>query len=274
MLLHAGDYCAPFSLQPFEEAQHVAGRRVRQERRRHAGTAREGARRASAPSCSRRRTASSSAAQRILRRPRHRRRAAAQHRGAQHRRARLHAPAGDEDARRHADRESGRGVRLALRHAEGRDPRSRHEDRWSSSVSTPRTGRHDGCAAGSSSSTTARSSRSSSRAGCARRASTRRFIRRRAASSGFATGSRPASSSAADRTPSTTTDAPTADPAMLDVAPVLGVCYGMQLIAHLLGRRGDARRPARVRPRRDHGRRVASALFDGIRSERDARRCG
>src|SRR3954463_14655476 len=29
--------------------------------------------------------------------------------------------------------------------------------------------------------------------------------------------------------------APTADPAILDVAPVLGLCYGMQLIAHLQG---------------------------------------
>ena len=29
--------------------------------------------------------------------------------------------------------------------------------------------------------------------------------------------------------------APTADPEMLDVAPVLGLCYGMQLIAHLQG---------------------------------------
>src|SRR5258706_9073690 len=29
--------------------------------------------------------------------------------------------------------------------------------------------------------------------------------------------------------------APTVDPALLDVAPVLGLCYGMQLIAHLQG---------------------------------------
>ncbi|MBC7841276.1 MAG: glutamine-hydrolyzing GMP synthase [Gemmatimonadaceae bacterium] len=37
--------------------------------------------------------------------------------------------------------------------------------------------------------------------------------------------------------PSSVTDvgAPTIDPALLDVAPVLGVCYGMQLIAHLQG---------------------------------------
>ena len=37
--------------------------------------------------------------------------------------------------------------------------------------------------------------------------------------------------------PSSVTDAgaPTIDPALLDIAPVLGVCYGMQLIAHLEG---------------------------------------
>ena len=77
--------------------EHVARGRVREERRRHARPARARRRRASAPSCSRGRTASSSADQRILRGARHRRRAAAQHRGPQHRRARLHAPAGDED---------------------------------------------------------------------------------------------------------------------------------------------------------------------------------
>jgi GMP synthase (glutamine-hydrolysing) len=41
---------------------------------------------------------------------------------------------------------------------------------------------------------------------------------------------------------------PTADPALFDVAPVLGVCYGMQLIAYLLG--GEVTRGGR----REYGR--------------------
>ncbi len=82
MLLHAGDYCAPFSLRPIEEAQHVAGRRVRPERRRHAGPPRARAVRASASSCSSGRTASRSAGAAHPRRARHRRRPrAAVHRG-------------------------------------------------------------------------------------------------------------------------------------------------------------------------------------------------
>ena len=56
---------------------------------------------------------------------------------------------------------------------------------------------------------------------------------------------------------------PTADPVLFDVAPVLGVCYGMQLIAHLLGAevtRGGRREYGRaeIRPT------VQSALFDGF----------
>ena len=43
--------------------------------------------------------------------------------------SRPHASAGDEDARRDADRESGRGVRLALRHAVGGAARPRHARR-------------------------------------------------------------------------------------------------------------------------------------------------
>ena len=58
-------------------------------------------------------------------------------------------------------------------------------------------------------------------------------------------------------------NAPTADPALFDVAPVLGVCYGMQLIAHLLGsevKRGGRREYGRaeIRPT------VRSALFEGF----------
>ena len=56
---------------------------------------------------------------------------------------------------------------------------------------------------------------------------------------------------------------PTADPVLFDVAPVLGVCYGMQLIAHVLGAevtRGGRREYGRaeIRPT------VESALFEGF----------
>lgn len=58
-------------------------------------------------------------------------------------------------------------------------------------------------------------------------------------------------------------NSPLADPALLDIAPILGVCYGMQLIAHLSGAkvgRGE---------RREYGRAEAivkdpSGLFDGF----------
>jgi GMP synthase (glutamine-hydrolysing) len=58
-------------------------------------------------------------------------------------------------------------------------------------------------------------------------------------------------------------NAPSADPVMFDVAPVLGVCYGMQLMAHVLGAqvsRGGRREYGRaeIRPT------VQSALFDGF----------
>jgi GMP synthase (glutamine-hydrolysing) len=56
---------------------------------------------------------------------------------------------------------------------------------------------------------------------------------------------------------------PSADPALLDVAPVLGVCYGMQLIAHLHG--GGVTRAGR----REYGRAEVSVddpagLFGGF----------
>ena len=58
-------------------------------------------------------------------------------------------------------------------------------------------------------------------------------------------------------------NAPTADPVLFDVAPVLGVCYGMQLMAHVLGaevKRGGRREYGRaeIRPT------VASMLFEGF----------
>ena len=58
-------------------------------------------------------------------------------------------------------------------------------------------------------------------------------------------------------------NAPLADAAVLDVAPVLGVCYGMQMIAHILGAevtRGGQRQYGRdeIRPTRD------SVLFHGF----------
>ena len=62
---------------------------------------------------------------------------------------------------------------------------------------------------------------------------------------------------------------PTADPALFDVAPVLGVCYGMQLIAKLHGGqviRGSQRQYGRdqIRPTRE------SPLFGGFSTDEDA----
>ena len=64
-------------------------------------------------------------------------------------------------------------------------------------------------------------------------------------------------------------NAPSADLALFDVAPVLGVCYGMQLIAHLLGGevvRGGQRQYGRdeIRPTRE------SALFRGFDANENA----
>jgi len=57
--------------------------------------------------------------------------------------------------------------------------------------------------------------------------------------------------------------APTIDRAVFDIAPVLGICYGMQLIAHLEG--GDVKRGGR----REYGRgeltvQESKGLFDGF----------
>ncbi len=51
-------------------------------------------------------------------------------------------------------------------------------------------------------------------------------------------------------------DVPTADPALLDIAPVLGICYGMNLIAHIEGGTvvpGERKEYGRARTR-DRGR--------------------
>ena len=64
-------------------------------------------------------------------------------------------------------------------------------------------------------------------------------------------------------------NAPTADPALFDVAPVLGVCYGMQLIAHLLG--AKVTRGGRREYGRAHLRPVGdSMLFRGFTREEGA----
>jgi GMP synthase (glutamine-hydrolysing) len=60
------------------------------------------------------------------------------------------------------------------------------------------------------------------------------------------------------------TDVPTAERGILDIAPILGICYGMNLIAHLEG--GEVKPAAR----REYGRAEliideADGLFDGFR---------
>ena len=60
--------------------------------------------------------------------------------------------------------------------------------------------------------------------------------------------------------------APTADRALFDVAPVLGVCYGMQLIAQLHG--GEVKRGAQRQYGRDQIRpTIESALFRGFSAD-------
>jgi GMP synthase (glutamine-hydrolysing) len=60
-------------------------------------------------------------------------------------------------------------------------------------------------------------------------------------------------------------DVPTADPAIFDIAPVLGICYGMMLIAHLRG--GKARAGRREYGRAELRVDATSELFFGFDSE-------
>ena len=182
MVLHAGDYCAPFSLRPFQERHMALAGVFGRNDGDHEGL--QGVRRAGlrASSCSSRRTASRSAGSSILLVHDIADVHAALDRAAQHRGARLHAP---QEMKTRGDtlivnpgeacgwlHGAPSAAILDLDTQEGRvhqalpDPAVTRPDRRASR--DPR------------SSTTARSSRSSSRAAFARRACTPRSIRRRA----------------------------------------------------------------------------------------------
>ena len=263
MVLHAGDYCCAVRARPFEEAQHVARRRVRQERRRHAGAASRGRRRRSAPSCSSRRTASRSAAQRIL----------------------LVHDIGDVQQRSASRRTSivvhgfthqqemkTRGDTLIVNPGEAcgwlygtptaaildLDTQAQVEflDPARSTVRALDDGTDEPVDVTHPDHRLRLAVHAADRAPGARGA---RLLGDPSAdahrSSGFASGSRPASSSAADRTRSTRTARRRADPAMFDVAP-----GARRLLRHAarrapVGGEVIGARPARVRPRRAQRRR-------------------
>ena len=66
--------------------------------------------------------------------------------------------------------------------------------------------------------------------------------------------------------------APTVDPRIFELGvPILGICYGLQLIAQLLGGRVERAERARIRPR-PRRRRAARGDLPPLRQARDPRR--
>ena len=118
---------------------------------------------------------------------------------------------------------------------------------------------------GSSSSTSAPSTRSSSPGGCASRRSTARSGRAPRGSRRCAPSGRAASSSRAARPRSTRRARRSGRTGLFELGvPVLGICYGMQLMAHRLGGEVAQRGGPGVRPGPPAGSLRAGELFHGF----------